>query len=203
MIKFGKNYRILLEISKMEVRLLAGYVDDVRQAGTQIRFGLRFCIVKMIWIWTEEAWLEDRFLKDGGETPNMRMKRICLPALNSVNKDLKFTCEIEEEFQNQRLPTLDFELWLDQDGLIQHHYYQKPMKTPFIVMKRSAMAQQQKFSILTNELIRSLSKTDYYNGSHEYARHDLGHRAVLMPQVQCSYLSCDLVLPCDLLLPLD
>ena len=35
------------------------------------------------------------------------------------------------------------------------------MKTDFIVMQRSAMSQQQKYSILSNEMIRRLSNTDF------------------------------------------
>ena len=160
MIKFGSNYRCCLEMSKMEVRLLAGYVDDVRQGGTAIRYGIRYSAIRMEWSWTEDAWNEDKKLQADGESANARMKRICLPALNSINPDLRFTAEIPEEFQNQRLPTLDFELWLENNKL-RHHYYQKPMRTPFTVMKRSAMAQQQRFSILSNEGIRRMNKTEW------------------------------------------
>ena len=37
------------------------------------------------------------------------------------------------------------------------------MKTPFVVMCRSAMAKQQKMSILINELVRRLSNTNFLN----------------------------------------
>ena len=47
-------------------------------------------------------------------------------------------------------------MWLEPDG-IKHSYYQKPMKTPLVLMERSAMAFQQKIQILTNELNRRLS----------------------------------------------
>ena len=86
------------------------------------------------------------------------MVRLCLT--NTINKDLEFTAETASEFGNSRLPTLDFELWLENDR-IQHHYFQKAMKTPFVVMKRSAMAQTQKMSILANEVVRRLSNTNH------------------------------------------
>ena len=38
------------------------------------------------------------------------------------------------------------------------------MKTPFVVMNRSAMASQQKISILANELVRRLSNTNFKKG---------------------------------------
>ena len=52
--------------------------------------------------------------------------------------------------------TLDFTYW-QEEGKILHEYYEKSMKTPLVIMKRSAMCQSQKISILTNELIRRLS----------------------------------------------
>ena len=94
-----------------------------------------------------------------GESADERMKRVCLPVMNCVNADLNFTAETAEEFPSGRLPTLDFELWL-KDGKIENNYFQKSMKIDYIVMERSAMGRQQKLSILSNELIRRLSKCD-------------------------------------------
>ena len=54
------------------------------------------------------------------------------------------------------LTELDFELWLEK-GKVHHSYYQKPMKTPYILMARSAMSYQQKMQINSNELTRRLS----------------------------------------------
>ena len=87
------------------------------------------------------------------------MARICLDAMNSISSDLQFTTEAPEEFGKSRLPTLDFELWLVA-GIILHSYFEKPMRTPFVVMKRSAMGEQQRISILSNELIRRLSNVE-------------------------------------------
>ena len=70
--------------------------------------------------------------------------------MNTVNPDLKFTAETVSDFENSRLPTLDFELWLDTYGKIQHHYFKKPMKSEFVIMKSSAMSQKQKIAILSN-----------------------------------------------------
>ena len=94
------------------------------------------------------------------ETTNARMVRICLPAINSVNSDLEFTAEIPEEFPENKLPTLDFFLWLEKSGLLNHSYFQKAMKVPLVTMKASALSDHQRYSILSNELIRRLSNTN-------------------------------------------
>ena len=52
-------------------------------------------------------------------------------------------------------------MWVTEDNRIQHSYYQKPMKTPLVLMERSGTSTQQKFQILTNELVRRLSNIQH------------------------------------------
>ena len=78
----------------------------------------------------------------------------------SFNTDLVFTAEIPEDFKDNKLPTLDFLLWLDKNGLLNWSYYQKSMKTPLVIMDKSAMSDKQRHNILANELIRRLSNTN-------------------------------------------
>ena len=94
--------------------------------------------------------------EEENELDNIRMKKRCLPAMNSVNKDLRFTTEAPEDFPNKRLPTLEFVLWLI-DGIMRHSYFEKVMKTQYTVMQRSAMSEHQRMAILSNELVRRLS----------------------------------------------
>jgi hypothetical protein len=88
--------------------------------------------------------------EEENEPDNVRMKKRCLPAMNSVNSDLRFTTEAPEEFPMQRLPTLNFVLWL-VDGILRHSYYDKAMKSQYTVMQRSAMSEHQRMAILSNE----------------------------------------------------
>ena len=46
-------------------------------------------------------------------------------------------------------------------------YFQKPMKVKLVTMKNSAMAQQTKMSILSNEVVRRLSKVNYHRIGRE------------------------------------
>jgi hypothetical protein len=94
--------------------------------------------------------------KEDDEPDNIRMARICLPAMNSVNRNLRFTTECPEEFDRNILPTLDFMLWM-VDGILYHSYFEKTMKSQFTIMQRTAMSEHQKLSILSNEVVRRLS----------------------------------------------
>ena len=105
---------------------------------------------------SEEARKEDLELR---ENTNTRMARVCLPVMNDINIDLVLTVEAPDEFEDKKLPTLDTKMWLDEEQ-IRHTYFEKKMKTPFLLMKRSAISQHQRCSILANELVRRLSNVD-------------------------------------------
>ena len=88
--------------------------------------------------------MEDKKKRMEGESDNQRMARICLDVMNSINPDLCFTVECQEEYQNERLPTLDFNIWQEEEGTLNHSYFQKGMKTPLLISARSGMGRQQK-----------------------------------------------------------
>ena len=73
--------------------------------------------------------------------------------MNNINEDLRFTTEVEEEFENQRLPTLSFQMWCSEDG-VRHSYYEKPMRSQILTMSKSSQSENSKFSILVNEQSR-------------------------------------------------
>ena len=77
--------------------------------------------------------------------------------MNDINPDLEFTVETADDFEDKKLPTLDFCIWQEEDGSINHTYYQKPIKSPYVIMERSSMSKQQKLQILANEMTRRLS----------------------------------------------
>ena len=125
--------------------MMGGYVDDGRQISTALDMGMVFNKESMRFEYSELILNEDLEAKEHGESENERMAKRCRVAMEAINEDLKFTTETQEEFCNERLPTLDFEVWLGEDLKVCHSYYQKPMKTPFVIMERSAMSNHQKY----------------------------------------------------------
>ena len=167
---WAEKYLKILENSGMRVGLLTGYVDDVRQVSSCLKQGMRYCKDSKIFAYSEQARKEDLEKKQQGESMNSRMARVCQEAMNDVNMDLQFTVEVPEDFENERLPTLDFALWME-DGLLTHTYYQKGMKTPYVVMERTAMGSKQKVEILSNEVVRRLTNVDHERlGAEEQIR---------------------------------
>ena len=175
---WGEQYQMILTKACLRIALLGSYVDDVRQGTTVLRLGMRFDHTAMEFKWSMKAELEDTRLKEIGQEPtNRRMARTCLPAMNAINPDLVFTAEVPEDFGDGKLPTLDFKTWhigsLEtesqasfggmpanskvKDYRLNHSYFEKEMRTPYVIMKRSAMSDHSRYNILANELVRRLS----------------------------------------------
>ena len=151
-----EKYTMVLVKSSIRLYLKpTNYVDDVRQGNDQIKKGVRFEKDENKLVFKEE-WKKEDMEKD--QTDLKRMGEVCLEVMNSIEEDMQFTVESEEDFENGRLQTLDFEAWFDaQEGVVKHHFFEKKMRTPLVIMERSAMSTKQKYSILANDLVRRLS----------------------------------------------
>ena len=160
---WSEQYQKILDNSGLVTLLLAGYVDDGRQATTVLPMGSRYDEKANKFISTPEGELEDKKKQAEGESCNQRMARVCLKAMNSINPNLEFTVECQEEFPQERLPTLDFSIWQESNGTLNHVYFQKEMKTPLVIMSRSGMGNQQKIQMLANDLTRRLYNTSTTN----------------------------------------
>ena len=151
--EWSEGYLDILTRSGIRVDALQGYVDDGRQWTELIRRGTRFVQRLNRFLWRED-W--ERIDVEENLPEEVRMGKICLEAMNAVNSDLTFTVETVHDFPNKRLATLDLEVDVVDNQII-YSYFQKTMKTPLVIDERSAMSDHQKFSILTNEVIRRMS----------------------------------------------
>ena len=115
---WAEVYEEILVKSSVLVLLLAGYVDDGRQITSLLDDGMRYNKEERKFTYYEEAEREDIEKRKQGESENQKMARLCLTAMNSINPDLKFTTETQEDFPNERLPTLDFEIWMEHNNKV-------------------------------------------------------------------------------------
>ena len=73
-------------------------------------------------------------------------------------KSLKLTTETGEE-EGGWLP-LDLQVRVKENNLVSFKYYEKPTVTNVMVQKRSAMGENEKVQILSNDMVRRLACTD-------------------------------------------
>ena len=158
--QFFEEYEEVLLKAGLQVPLLKVYVDDGRQVTSLLRKGMRYSRDEKEFVWSKEAETEDEKKEEEGEGKAAFMARLCLPVMNSINEDLTFTAEVETDFENQKLPTLDTKLWMKEDGRLGHSYFEKEMKSQQMLCKSSAMSIKQKHCIMANEITRRLYNLD-------------------------------------------
>ena len=73
--------------------------------------------------------------------------------MDQINPDLQFDLELEEDFEDMRLPTLDTAIWMsrteDLTVKINYIFYEKPMNSVYVILENSAMDYRSKFMILS------------------------------------------------------
>ena len=96
------HYRLILERSALTIWLYGGYVDDGRQGTSLLKKGMRFEEESRSLTFSEEALTEDNQLDEEDE---VRMSRVLLPAMNSINPDIQYTTETSSDFPSKWLPS--------------------------------------------------------------------------------------------------
>ena len=139
------------DLDKMGVvtNLIMRYMDDGRSIMPPLKpgwrwveGGLKFCLD-----WERE----DQELSDQEIT-----RRGLLGSLNQVDQSLKFTMEVGEDFDDLWLPTLDTKMLVDGSNKVQFGFYEKPTSSNMTVQRRSAMGEDAKVQIVSNDLVRRL-----------------------------------------------
>ena len=102
-------------------------------------------------------------------SPTKITSRIIVGTLGMVEDFLKFTVETGEDFDGW-LPTLDTSLKVGDNNVIKFKFYEKPVGAEQTVQQRSAMGEDSKVQILSNDLIRRLSNCSVDIGAEEKRR---------------------------------
>ena len=90
-------------------------------------------------------------------------------SMQEVMEFLKFTTEIEADFETEWLPTLDMELKMEGTQVM-HRFYEKPTTARVTVQERSAMEENTKMKVLGNDLMRRLLNSKVELGEKERNR---------------------------------
>ena len=78
--------------------------------------------------------------------------------MNFILDFLTFTKESPSDFDDRKLPTLDFKIWIE-NGRIWYQFFQKLMSNNVVIQERSALSEQVKVSSLQEEVVRRLKHT--------------------------------------------
>jgi hypothetical protein len=147
---------VMLEWDKIFLRKLEGmdlspemyfrYVDDQGVGMWAVPAGMKF-VNGMIVIDEEEKKLDKK--------PDRRTAELFRDIGNSVMEMIQLEEEYPSKHKNDRVPVLDLEVWME-DNEVRHTHYRKPMATRRMVTAKSAISEQAKRAIVTEEGMRRL-----------------------------------------------
>ena len=91
-------------------------------------------------------------LEDSKLSAIERTRRVLGGTLGVIEEFLTFTTETEEDFGDGWLPTLDTALRVSEDNKILFKLWEKPTNSNRTLDKRTAMSENQKIQVLTQEV---------------------------------------------------
>ena len=132
-------------------------------------------------------------------TPEEITKSIIAGSLEGIESYLGFTTEVGSEFPGGWLPTLDTSLKVDGNNRILYKFYEKPESAKNTVHFQSAMGENPKNKILSQEIVRRLMNTlEEVEEEHiieitdEYAKklHNSGYRKEQIRKIILAGVKC-------------
>ena len=91
--------------------------------------------------------------------PQERTSRVLAGTMNNVMEGIKLTVETNLDHDGKWLPTLDVNLAIDEENRVKFKYFEKSMSTNTVLNDRTAMDENQKMQILSQEAVRRMLNT--------------------------------------------
>ena len=86
-------------------------------------------------------------------------KQQFLEVINSCFNFLSFTAELQTDYSDNYMPTLDLKAKLTGENKMTYQFFEKPTTSKYCVMREAAMGEQSKIAILSQEVNRRLLNT--------------------------------------------
>ena len=160
---FDSKWKRKLDEWRISRKMNKRYMDDTRTLLHAIKHGWRG---DKNGLWFSLAWQEE----DQKLSSTEITKRVLLKSMEGVENYLKFTGETGEDFEGGWLPTLDTNLKVTKENKVLFKMYEKETCSKQTIHKKSAMGENIKSQILSQDLIRRLLNTSE-DLSKEYREH--------------------------------
>ena len=151
MIMSDKLWLTLVTDMGLTVEDAARYMDDLRIFMFPIKEGWRW--VERELCWTKEWEREDQM---SGKSDLERTCELVRQSLNKIYPFLNFTIESALDFEDQRLPTLDFKLWVSEGNQIMYTFFEKPTSSNQMLHRQTALSENTKMATINSEIVRRM-----------------------------------------------
>jgi hypothetical protein len=186
-----------LETLKISPELYFRYVDDEGLAVEPIEKGTKYEEGRLTK--ADDEQINSSNNKDE-ESEEQRTARIYREIADSIEDMIKFEEDITTNHVNKKIPVLDLQCWVDNEGQIRHSHYKKPMASTEVVANKSAIANKMKRTILEEEALRRLrnfgidepwadkaAEIEVFNVDMEEGGYPTGYRATIITRAVMRY----------------
>ena len=102
---------------------------------------------------------EDKEKENEGKLDDMTTMEVVRKVANEVNDMIQFTVDAPSNHDDAKMPILDMKVWLNEFQEVDYIFYEKPMKSSFVISESSAFPKSVKMKTLTQEAFRRLHNT--------------------------------------------
>ena len=142
----------LMKKNRVTIEDYMRYMDEGRTFLHPFKHGWR-------WVDGGLKYRETWRVEDLNKTAQEITENILRTSMQGIYPSLRFTTEVGEGAEGW-LPTLDIMVRVESSNTISYRYYEKPTTTNTMVQKRTALCENSKNQILSNDLVRRLANTD-------------------------------------------
>ena len=166
MVWWDRQLSMKLTVLKIELDLYKRFVDDTGVMTDEIEKGT-------IINGNELIICEEKKKEDENKSSEEVTAEIVKEVAESITDMIKLTIEVPGKFPDKKLPILDIKMWInyEEGNRIDFEFYSKSISNPLVIMKRSAMSDQSKRTILTQECLRRLRNTKKELGEEVQNKH--------------------------------
>ena len=158
---FDRKWGGLLKSMGVKYYDLVRYMDDIRMILPPFKCGWR-------WVEGNIMYCKRWEIEDVNLSAIERTRRVLAGSMEKIEPYLRFTTETEEDFRDGWLPTLDTAVKVSPQNKILFRFYEKPTNSNRTLDKRTAMGEDQKIQVLTQEVVRRLGNTTEDLSNEDY-----------------------------------
>ena len=150
MVWWDREFRKRLDTINIQLPLHERYVDDSNVGTEETEVGARYNGERLVV--TEESRNEDADLEADKRTMLLLQK-----VANSIHPTIRVTIDFPSNHVDGKVPMLNIKSWVEtteRRTRIKYEHYEKEMATKAVMHARSAVPEQMKRTVLTQELLR-------------------------------------------------
>ena len=151
MIMWDRLWLEMVSDMGLNIEDAARYMDDLRLFMFPVREGWRWVEGELCW--TKEWENEDL---ESGKSDLERTSELVRQSLNKIYPFLNFTIESAEDFEDRRLPTLDFKLWVSAGNIVLYTFFEKPTSSNQMLHRNTALSENTKMATMNAEIVRRM-----------------------------------------------